>query len=64
MNTGNFTKLMSLKDKLIKHDNHQSRLDFGGILELCKSINKLLKLSEKQSMISFVYNDDEDMMHA
>ena len=57
-------ELISLKEKLIKHDLHQSRLEFPEIFATCKQLVALLKETDKASMISFIYNNDQEMMQA
>ena len=47
---------------MIKHDNFQNRLDTVGTVAMCKDLLALLELTEKASMISFLYKDSEDMM--
>ena len=57
-------KFITAKEKIIKHDLHEKRLDFPEIFGACKEILALLRDSDKASMISFIYSNDQEMMQA
>jgi len=59
-----FKGIVENKTKLIRNDNHEISLNFTESIAAAETLVELLKLSEKQSMVSFVYSKESDLVRA
>jgi hypothetical protein len=59
-------KIIALKDKLIKSDTGRvkQRLTLYEKIQLFTEIGQLLQKSEKNSMMSFIYPNEQDLIDA
>ena len=59
-----FQELLIYKAKLIKHDRHEKQMSFSDVMQTIKKLMDILQSSEKQSMLSFIYETDVELRQA
>ena len=59
-----FKEMLTLIQKLTKHDRHVTTLNFADQMQVTKRMREILETTEKDSMISFIYEKEQDLITA